>query len=183
MLNVPFPSRYSDILRHNQKFRLDDLIVLILPTLMLIAGSSNYWTVFKIWFFIQMMGSFFYGMSGLNAGHHHVQVFHDGDELKSLDFGIYQMAATCSRAGEKDSHFLALATFGHHVNHHLFPTLDHGVLTQLDDILLDTCREFEADFKEFPWYEIFLSQYLQLARTKPSRADKEMTANMRNVRS
>lgn len=110
-----------------------------------------------------------YGFIGINAGHHHNEIFHDGDELKSMDFGIYQLSATIDRINIQDSPFLTLTTFGHHILHHFFPTLDHAVLPQLQDILISTCLEFEGELREFPWWKLAAGQFKQLARTEPRR--------------
>lgn len=62
---------------------------------------------------------------------------------------------------------LALTNFGDHALHHLFPTLDHGLLPQLYDIFFETMLEFEADCKCYPWFfETVKGQFLQLSRTE-----------------
>lgn len=152
-----------------QKVHWDDLLVFVLPTVMYICGNSNIWVVIEVWLFILVLSSFVYSFVAINAGHHHTEIFHEGDELKSLDFGIYQLAATIDRNDVKDSLFLTLTNFGHHTLHHLFPTLDHGLLPQLNDILLITCKEFEQELREFPWWKLVVGQFQQLARTQPSK--------------
>ena len=94
-----------------------------------------------------------------------MKVFHDGDELKSLDFGVYQLAATFDRLEFQKNSFAVLTTFGQHIGHHMFPTLDHALIPQLNDIIYDTCREFEADLVMYPWYKLFIGQFIQLTRT------------------
>lgn len=164
-----FGMRISDVIYYNQKLFWDDLIPFILPVLMLLFGNHSIWVVTKIWLFIISLTSFMYGIVGVNAGHHHNTIFHDGDELKSLDFGIYQLAATIDRSEVKKSHFLTLTTFGHHILHHFFPTVDHVLLPQLHEIFVSTCKEFESEFREFPWWELIAGQFRQLLRTKPIR--------------
>lgn len=134
--------------------------------MMFTFGNSNVWTVLKMWIFIVMLASVAYGFVGLSAGHHHTLVFHDGDTMKSMDFGVYQLAATIDRNDVKDSLFLTLTSFGHHILHHFFPTLDHAVLPQLQEIFVNTCKEFEADFRELPWWELIAGQFKQLTRTE-----------------
>lgn len=97
------------------------------------------------------------------------KAFHDGDELKSLDFGVYQLSATFDRVELQKNHFVTLASFGQHINHHLFPTLDHSLLPQLNEILIDTCKEFDAELKTYPWYELMIGQFKQLTRTQVNR--------------
>lgn len=84
-----------------------------------------------------------------------------------MDFGIFQMDAMIDRNDLKGNQFLVLTHFGDHALHHLFPTLDHGLLPQLNEIFLETCQEFEIELREKPWYQLIEGQFKQLARTKP----------------
>lgn len=156
-------------IHYQQKLYWDDWLVLALPTAMYVLGNANIWIVIQIWLFIIFMTSLMYGFVGINAGHHHKEIFHDGDELKSLDFGVYQLSATIDRADVKQSLFLTLTNFGHHTLHHFFPTLDHSLLPQLNDILISTCMEFESEMREFPWWKLIVGQFKQLMRTEPNR--------------
>lgn len=51
--------------------------------------------------------------------------------------------------------------------HHMFPTLDHLVLPQLRDILVETCKEFNISIREMKWQDLIIPQFQQLGRTKP----------------
>ena len=121
-----------------------------------------------LWIFMVGSSGFFYGVVALNTGHHHPQITHEGDQLKSLDFGYYQMGATIDRIEASKFHFMILSHFGKHTLHHLFPTIDHGILPQLQDIFIETCREFEVQMRTFPWHELIIGQFKQLARTQKS---------------
>lgn len=149
-------------------FRWDHLIPLALPITMFYFGQRDLLVVLKLWFVITSMSSFLVGVFGLNAGHHHPDVTHEGDELpKGMDFGVFQMNAVIDRNDIKQSHFIALVTFGHHTLHHLFPTLDHGLLPQLHDVFISTCKDFELELREYPWWPLIVGQFQQLVRTKP----------------
>lgn len=67
--------------------------------------------------------------------------------------------------------FLALTHFGHHALHHLFPTLDHGILAELYPILFETMDEFEVDLEAYPWYHLVYGQLRQLTRIQPNPID------------
>ncbi len=90
---------------------------------------------------------------GLAAGHHHPHIWHAGDgittsdekELKSLDFGIFQLIAVGGKPEVDSSHALAVVSFGQHALHHLFPTVDHARLHELEPALRETCREFNIN--------------------------------------
>lgn len=146
----------------------------LLPAAMFAFGKPDLLAVASTWSFIIFCGSFFFGAIGLNAGHHHPDIIHEGDDLNnSMDFGVFQMNAVMDRPDVKRSHFMVLTHFGNHLMHHLFPTVDHGLLPQLDDIFLETCMEFEEQFKELPWYSLVVGQFQQLARIKPKTRDNK----------
>lgn len=63
-------------------FEKSDLIPLSVPLVMYIFGNPNIWIVLKIWFQIITTGSFIFGLIGLNAGHHHPDIVHEGDKLR-----------------------------------------------------------------------------------------------------
>lgn len=62
--------------------------------------------------------------------------------------------------------FLTLTHFGDHALHHLFPTIDHVYLPELEPILLKTCLEFEAQCRKCRWWDLIIGQFNQLARTE-----------------
>ncbi|XP_055634620.1 cytochrome b5-related protein [Toxorhynchites rutilus septentrionalis] len=167
---------YSELLKRliatiktgKNSFFADDMIALILPTFMYLVESSCVWSVLKMWIYITLATSFFFGLVGKNAAHHHPEIFHAGDEIPDeIDFGMYQIAAVMDRADVKGSHFAVLTSFGDHCLHHLFPTLDHGILPQLYPIFHQTCEEFEAVYRECSWLHHIIGQHRQLARIEP----------------
>lgn len=66
------------------------------------------------------------------------------------------------------NHFLAVANFGDHILHHLFPTLDHGYLKGLYPILHGTAKEFNLEARIQPWAPLIVGQHKQLARIEPT---------------
>lgn len=161
-----FYFRIIDSVRYQKNLHWDDFLPFMMPLIMFIFGNSNLFDSFKIWFSVVLFASFLYGCMAVNGGHHHNKVFHDGDELKSMDFGVYQLATTFDRTDSLHNHFLTLTTFGQHICHHMFPTFDHSLLSQLNQILFDTCKEFEAELCIYPWYKLFIGQFKQLTRTE-----------------
>ncbi|CAG9798365.1 unnamed protein product [Chironomus riparius] len=157
--------RYIGSIVNNYKLHWDDLIPFTMPLLMYTFGSVGIIETVIRWLTIIFVSSVIHGTISVNGGHHHNKVFHDGDELKSLDFGVYQLAATFDRFEFQKNSFAVLTTFGQHIGHHMFPTLDHALLPQLNDIIYDTCKEFEADLVMYPWYKLFIGQFIQLTRT------------------
>lgn len=132
---------------------------------MYLFGNANFFIVIKMWLFIVFMGSYIFSAIGLNAAHHHPDIVHDGDTLRDgLDWGIYQLDTVMERADIKGSIFFTLTHFGDHALHHLFPTLDHAILPQLEAILEKTCKEFDAESTSCSWIHHIIGQHKQLAR-------------------
>lgn len=63
-------------------FVASDLIPLTIPISMLLFGNSNLWIVLKVWMQIIFTNSFIFGLVGLNAGHHHPDIVHEGDKIR-----------------------------------------------------------------------------------------------------
>lgn len=165
-----FVKRISTTFTKNNHFYKDDFIPFILPLLMFTFGTHNLWIAVKMWLFIVASGSFIFSLIGLNAAHHHPKIIHDGDTLRDgLDWGIYQLDTVMDRIDLKGSQFLVQTHFGEHALHHLFPTLDHGILPQLNDILVKTCKDFEAELKECSWLHHIIGQHIQLARIETTK--------------
>lgn len=86
---------------------------------------------------------------------------------EELDWGIYQLDAVMDRKDITGSHFLVLTNFGDHALHHLFPTLDHGLLEYLYPVFLETCKQFGAEWMLCTQLEATKGQYRQLAKVEP----------------
>lgn len=121
-----------------------------------------------MWLYIISISSFIYRLIAINSGHHATEIIHESDQIRSLDFGMYQMATTVDRIEGSKTQFMILTMFGEHTLHHLFPTLDQGLLPQLHDVLIETCRDFDVEFRKFSWYKLFIGQFKELARNEPS---------------
>jgi hypothetical protein len=96
--------------------------------------------------------SFVFIHIGIAAGHHHPDIWHAGDPvntgekgLQSLDFGLFQLIAVGKKPTIDQSPALTVISFGQHVLHHLFPTVDHARLNELEGVLRQTCREFKVE--------------------------------------
>ena len=48
----------------------------------------------------------------------------------------------------------------------MFPSLDHGLLPQLKETFLETCKDFEIEMRQHLFYECLIAQYQQLGRTQ-----------------
>uniref|UniRef100_A0A1L8DY89 Cytochrome b5-related protein n=1 Tax=Nyssomyia neivai TaxID=330878 RepID=A0A1L8DY89_9DIPT len=147
---------------------LDDLIPFSVPLVMYVATGENITSVLNTWIYIIISGSFVFSLIGFNASHHHSGVVHDGDAVRqNSDWAIYQMDTAMDREDINKSHFFTLTFFGQHILHHIFPTLDHGVLAQLQPEFIQTLKDFDYEFRECSWFEHIIEQHKQLARIEP----------------
>lgn len=137
--------------------------------------SGELFTSLKLWACLQLIGSLYFSIVGVNAAHHHPDIFHDGDEPRSkdgMDWGIYQVDAVMDRKDITGSHFLVLTNFGDHALHHLFPTIDHGQLEYLYPVFKKTCKQFGIEWQFKSQIELIKGQFQQLAKVEPSKAKK-----------
>lgn len=156
------------LLRKNILF-WHDIIGFILPLFMMFIAQVPILTVLRQWVVIIGLASFIFGVIGLNAGHHGPKIFHDGDANRNdRDWGLYQLDTIIDRSDIKGSQFLVLTHFGEHFLHHLFPTLDHGILPQLYPELYETLDEYQAQLRECSHWRHIVGQNKQLLRTKPN---------------
>lgn len=124
-------------------------------------------TVLVRWLLIVGVASFIFHLVGLSAAHHDPNIHHEGDaHREDRDWGLFQLATVIDRRDLKGSHFLVLTHFGDHILHHLFPTVDHGVLKQLYPILFKTLEEFGEEAREQSFLSHLIGQTHQLNRTK-----------------
>ncbi|XP_055306178.1 cytochrome b5-related protein-like [Sitodiplosis mosellana] len=157
------------------KMHIDEFMPFIIPiTMYLFGGNHTFVEALKMFLIVIMSGGFIFSIIGINAGHHHPEVVHDGDPVhKSYDWGLYSVDTVMERKElRRGNTLLALANFGDHALHHLFPTLDHGILHELYDDFFETLLQFEAECQCYPWFfETIKGQFKQLSRTEPMKLD------------
>lgn len=78
------------------------------------------------------------------------------------------MDAVMDRHDINGSHLLVLTNFGDHALHHLFPTIDHGLLEYLYPVFKKTCDQFGLDIRIKSQLELIRGQFKQLARIEPT---------------
>ena len=63
--------------------------------------------------------------------------------------------------------------YGNHILHHLFPTLDHGLLDSIRPVFEDTCRDFDLPEAIYQYpnphsqWDLFVGMLQQMARVLP----------------
>lgn len=157
-------------------FYWDDLLMLAIPAVMVFFGKepttlSFLGQVYLNWSYIVIGANILFASVFFNRGHHETSLVHQNDEIKSFDFGEFQLSTTVDRAEADWNTFTALAYFGEAVLHHLFPALDHSILPQLQGTLVKTCKEFDIDLEpKTTMVRSTFGQIRQLYRSEISKA-------------
>lgn len=64
-------------------FHLDDFLPFIIPlTMYVFGGTDDVNTLLKYWLLSMFVSSFNFSVIGLNVGHHHPEIVHEGDKLR-----------------------------------------------------------------------------------------------------
>ncbi|KAM8717117.1 hypothetical protein ACLKA7_003912 [Drosophila subpalustris] len=144
-----------------------DLLGLVLPAFLYLSTNAGLGSAIVNWAIIVCMASFIFGFIGLTAAHHDPRIYHDGDAPRTdRDWGLFQLDTIIDRGDIKWSDLLVLTHFGEHALHHMFPTLDHGVLKHLYPELQQTLREFKSELREINHWGHIKGQNQQLLRTR-----------------
>ena len=181
ILFIELIKRIISISIGHQKLRLENL----LPLFQLIAmrllitppsGGDGWMTALLLWFTMHASCSLSLVLGdGLISAHHHQNMFHPGDGEFSygLDWGLAQLDATGdNKLVTGPSFFIEVVLFGNHVLHHMFPTLDHGLLEILRPVLWKTCRDFNLpehliqSFNSLSQWDLIVGTFKQMARTR-----------------
>lgn len=85
-----------------------------------------------------------------------------------MDWGLFQLDTCMDRSDIKGNLLLTLTHYGDHSLHHIFPTIDHALLPDLQGVLLQTCKDFEAECRETRWWPLIVGGFEQLVRTEPN---------------
>lgn len=62
----------------------------------------------------------------------------------------------------------------------MFPSLDHGLLPQLKDTLIETCKDFEVEIRQQNFYQALVGQFQQLGRTETVSLNNNNDCNNNN---
>ena len=148
------------------------LLTFAVPFAMYLFGQQSLWTTLLMWQFIVVFHGITFCCFALALNHAHLDVFVEGDltrPQKQLDWGIIQLDTTHDRIEATGNEFLALVTFGHHGMHHLFPTVDHGVLHLLVPVVEATLKEFHIGGIRMTSYgDLFKGYFKRMANEIPN---------------
>ena len=117
----------------------------------------------------QCLASYWVIFTSLTTTHHHNATYHAGDfpHPTSRDWGLHQLD-TVRDVDKGDNLFFEASTFGNHLLHHLFPTVDQSKLHHLRQVTVETCKEFGADYHYMSPVDMIVGMHKQIMREKPS---------------
>lgn len=166
---VAFISTLRSIIRTKQA-HFSDLLPFTLPLAMYLFSDISLAKVLQMWIFVITIASFSLSVIGFSASHHHPDLFHEGDapRSKSVDWGIHQLDTASDRREITGNTFLVLTTFGDHVLHHLFPTLDHTALQYLYPTFQKTMEDFNVKMHVKSQIGLVIGLFQQLNNDKPN---------------
>lgn len=80
---------------------------------------------------------------------------------------MHQIEALLDRKDVNKTTFAYVLTlFGDHALHHMFPTLDHGILWHLHPIFIEMCEKFQANYQVSTLFKLVLGQIKETMRTE-----------------
>ncbi|KAH8413433.1 hypothetical protein KR009_011038 [Drosophila setifemur] len=165
LLQIPIIVRLISSIIKKNTMQWDHLIGFTLPVFLYFTTGTGLKASLLSWQIILGIGSFIFGFVGLTAAHHDPRILHDGDaQREDIDWGLYQIDTIIDRGDIKWSDLLVLTHFGEHALHHLFPTLDHGVLKHLYPELRKTMKEFDLELREINHWGHIKGHHQQLLR-------------------
>jgi len=150
---------------------MTDFLPFSFPIVMYCLGGQSILATLGMWQFILSVGSFIFSAVAFTGGHFHPDIFIDGDTARAeseRDWGINQLDCVADRSEVTGNHFLVLVSFGDHALHHLFPTLDHGILKHLYPVAQETMKQFNLDMRMTTQMDMFKGYFRQIAKEKPN---------------
>ena len=162
---IEFVKRTVLIVSGEQELLLENLLPLV--ELALLIWFNEVSTSVSLWLLVHCTSGFWLIVTSVTTTHHHPELYHAGDvPREDTDWGFHQIDTV--RDIEKKSLAVVLTTFGDHLLHHLFPSVDHSKLPQLYPALYEACKEFEEvySFKFVP--EMILGMHKRIANTQPT---------------
>lgn len=80
---------FWSLMNNNFKMFLDEFVAFLVPISMFFFGNWNLMVVLKMWLFILLVSNFYFLLIGLNATHHHPDIYHEGDAIRFVTVHIH----------------------------------------------------------------------------------------------
>lgn len=95
-------------------------------------------------------------------------------DLSNYDWGFSQLDSVMDRKEISGSHFLVLTNFGDHCLHHLFPTLDHGLLEHLYPVFEKVMEKYDVNLRMVSQLDTIKGGFQQLMRVTPNDSPPDL---------
>ena len=131
-------------------------------------GSNSFSRILSLWIIIHGICGYWMVVTSITTTHHHPEIWISGNEGEvDRDWGLFQLKTT-KEIDKSKSLFLISVTFGDHLLHHLFPTVDHSKLYLIYPILEQTLKDFNInDFSPFKSpFNLICGYHQSLAKIK-----------------
>ncbi|KAK4879280.1 hypothetical protein RN001_007426 [Aquatica leii] len=152
-----------------------DLLPCVIPTLTYLITNQPLLLVLKMWLFVILVAGFCFTFVGITTTHYHPNIFIDGDKPRSedeMDWGINQLDTVGDRVEIQGSHFFGMVLFGDHAIHHLFPSLDHGLLEHLYPVVEKTLQQFNLSIRVSSSLDMIRGYFLLLSKEVGAKTKK-----------
>jgi len=180
---LQFAARMYLVLSGEQRMLVENLLApaqLVLLTL----ATRDPLSSSLLWFLYHGIASYMLTIN-FSWTHHHPDLYHAGDAMRTnRDWGLHIIDTTLDFDRTTDtwgclSTPLQLTTFGHHLLHHFFPTVDLSKLELLYPALHAACEEHGESYPFHPVLSLICATHAQLNRNQPNLlGDSRVTANM-----
>jgi fatty acid desaturase len=151
-------SRFCRIILGTWRGEREDKLAQLIPVMQLVMFANfslmqGITTGLMLWILmLTVTSSVFLWGNFLNGPHFNDECWHQKDTLDSTDWGILQVQTSVERSdlSSKDNLFANLfniITFNFHHLHHLFPTIDATLLSQLNPLFEEHCLEHGVVFR------------------------------------
>ncbi|KAK4873787.1 hypothetical protein RN001_013147 [Aquatica leii] len=171
------------IMGHTNQIFKPDILAMVIPTLLYLITNKPLWSVLIMWIFVILVSGFWFNLVSAVTTHFHPNIFMDGDKSRSeleMDWGINQLDTVGDRVEINGNHFLSMIMFGDHALHHLFPSLDHGLLKHLYPVVEETLQQFNLRLRVTNSFDMIKGYFLRLSvedgnPNPPSLIDRKNT--------
>lgn len=156
--------RFFLVFSGEQSLLVENLFPVLQYLLLLLTSTPL--QAFWLWFLCHGAAGYWLIITSVTTTHHHPSLWHAGDQPRlDTDWGLHQLDTV--RDLDKRSLLLVLTTFGHHLLHHLFPSIDHSRLEALYPALWETCQEFGESYPFQTLHTMVDGCHRQLTREQP----------------
>ena len=156
------------------KLRIENAIPVI-ELLILWSNSVSFSSALYLWTIMHCVSSF-HLLLGTFPNHRTDIHWSEGDPNPVKDYAEHTILTASDHTVDMNIMlaYICFGGFNDHTIHHMFPTIDRGVLPEFKGILIETCKEFGVKYKECNFWENCAGVYRAIFREKPFCIKKQL---------